>query len=236
MSAGTIPAGAGRARSSSAATGRGARAFPAQGSSRRRGDARRRRARRLHTACPRVRHGGQVVSFDDNVSRWVADNVPGGVEWVARLFTWLGGAVGTVVVAGAAVIVLWRASRRTDAQLRRARGARDHSARRGAEGDLRAGAARSRQRDPLASLVLVPERARRNRCRALRGARSACRGAGTVALRAAGWLAAAAVVAFAIGASRILLNVHFVSDVAAGFAVGLAWLGCCLIARDVLSR
>ena len=28
--------------------------------------------------------GGQVVSFDDNVSRWVADNVPGGVEWVAR--------------------------------------------------------------------------------------------------------------------------------------------------------
>ena len=38
------------------------------------------------------------------------------------------------------------------------------------------------------------------------------------------WLVAMAVLALAIGASRILLNVHFVSDVAAGFAVGLAWL------------
>ena len=55
-------------------------------------------------------------------------------------------------------------------------------------------------------------------------------------LRAVWWLAAAAAVAFAIGISRILLNVHFVSDVAAGFAVGLAWLGCCLIARDALSH
>ena len=38
--------------------------------------------------------GGQVVAFDDDVSRWVADSVPGGVEWVARLFTWLGGGCG----------------------------------------------------------------------------------------------------------------------------------------------
>ena len=53
-------------------------------------------------------------------------------------------------------------------------------------------------------------------------------------LRAVGWLAGAAVLALAIGASRVLLNVHFVSDVAAGFAVGLAWLCCCLIVRDVL--
>ena len=54
-------------------------------------------------------------------------------------------------------------------------------------------------------------------------------------MRAAAWLAAAAVMALAIGASRVLLNVHFVSDVAAGFAVGLAWLACCAIVRDVLS-
>ena len=50
--------------------------------------------------------------------------------------------------------------------------------------------------------------------------------------RAVGWLATAVVVVIAIGTSRILLNVHFVSDVAAGFAVGFAWLGCCAIVRD----
>jgi len=53
-------------------------------------------------------------------------------------------------------------------------------------------------------------------------------------LRAAGWLAGAAMLALAIGTSRVLLNVHFVSDVAAGFAAGLAWLCCCAIVRDVL--
>jgi undecaprenyl-diphosphatase len=43
------------------------------------------------------------------------------------------------------------------------------------------------------------------------------------------------VLALAIGSSRVLLNVHFVSDVAAGFAVGLAWLCCCAIVRDFLA-
>ncbi|MCY7304232.1 MAG: phosphatase PAP2 family protein, partial [Thermoleophilia bacterium] len=46
----------------------------------------------------------------------------------------------------------------------------------------------------------------------------------------------AGALALSIGASRVLLNVHFVSDVAAGFAVGLAWIGCCAILRDVLER
>ena len=55
------------------------------------------------------------MAIDDDVSRWAAGNVPGGVEWIARLFTWLGGVVGTVVVAGVAVISLWRASRRAGA-------------------------------------------------------------------------------------------------------------------------
>jgi undecaprenyl-diphosphatase len=54
-------------------------------------------------------------------------------------------------------------------------------------------------------------------------------------LRAVGWFAGAAVLALAIGASRVLLNVHFVSDVLAGFAVGLTWLCCCAVARDLLT-
>ena len=179
--------------------------------------------------------GGQVVAFDDDVSRWVADNVPGGVEWVARVFTWLGGVAGTVVVAGVAAIVLWRASRRADAMFvvlsvlgitalvallkaiyQRARPDLGSSIPLPHSSSFPSGHAATAVVVYGALGLLLAERARSP-------------------LRAAAWLAAAAVMALTIGASRVLLNVHFLSDVAAGFAVGLAWLCCCAIVRDVLS-
>ena len=43
-------------------------------------------------------------------------------------------------------------------------------------------------------------------------------------------------VVLAIGASRVVLNVHYVSDVAGGFALGAAWLAACLLAADALRR
>jgi membrane-associated phospholipid phosphatase len=177
--------------------------------------------------------GGQVVVVDDDVSRWAADAVPSGVEWVARLFTWLGGAVGTAAVAGAAAVILLRVGRRLDAAFvvlsvigitilvallkafyERARPdvgsaiALPHSY------SFPSGHAATAAVLYGALGILLAERARSK-------------------AHAAGWLAAAALVAIAIGTSRILLNVHFVSDVAAGFAVGLGWLGCCAFARDV---
>lgn len=45
-------------------------------------------------------------------------------------------------------------------------------------------------------------------------------------------VAVAAALIMAIGLSRILLQVHFASDVAAGFAVTLAWLAVCVAAAE----
>ena len=179
--------------------------------------------------------GGRVMAVDHDVSRWVAGNVPGGVEWVARIFTWLGGVVGSTVVAAVAVIILCRASRRADAMFvvlavlgitalvavlkatyERARPDLGSPIPLPHSSSFPSGHAATAVVLYGALGLLLAERARSP-------------------MRAAAWLAAAAVMALAIGASRVLLNVHFVSDVAAGFAVGLAWLACCAIVRDVLS-
>ncbi len=41
-------------------------------------------------------------------------------------------------------------------------------------------------------------------------------------------------VAFAVGISRVVLRVHFVSDVAAGFASGSAWLAMCVTGAELV--
>ena len=180
--------------------------------------------------------GGLVVSFDDNVSRWVADTVPGWIEQLARVVTWLGGAIGAGIVTAVALVVLWRANRRADLVF------------------LAAAVAGITVLVPV--LKAVYERARPDLGSAIPLPHSYSFPSGHAAtalvlygalgillaerassrLRAAGWLVGAALLALAIGTSRVLLNVHFVSDVAAGFAVGLAWLCCCAIVREVTTR
>jgi membrane-associated phospholipid phosphatase len=177
--------------------------------------------------------GGQVVGFDDNVSRWVAGGISPVVEWAARLVTWVGGAVGTAVVTGVAVVLLWRERRRNDA--------------------LFVGASVIAITVTVAILKAVYERARPDTGSGIALPHSYSFPSGHAAtavvlygalgillaerartrLRAAAWLTAAALLALAIGCSRILLNVHFVSDVLAGFALGLAFLCCASIVRDL---
>jgi membrane-associated phospholipid phosphatase len=177
--------------------------------------------------------GGQVVAVDDDVSRWVVGNVPSSIEWVAHIVSWLGGALGTAIVGGIAVIVLWRASRRADAMF-------VTLAVLGITALVAVlKAIYERARPDLGSPITLPHSysfpsGHAATAVVLYGALGLLAAERARSpLRAVGWLVAAAVLACAIGASRVILNVHFVSDVAAGFAVGLAWLLLCKIANPL---
>ena len=178
--------------------------------------------------------GGLVVSFDDNVSRWVADNVPGWVEQIARVVTWLGGAIGAGVVTAVALVVLWRSSRRADA--------------------LFLGGAVVGITVLVAVLKNVYERARPDlgTVIALPHSYSFPSGHAATAVVLYGALGILRPSERARGSGPLPGSAEppcwhsrsvpaaccststSVSDVAAGFAVGLAWLCCCAIVRDVL--
>lgn len=181
------------------------------------------------------RESEPIVDLDVRVEEWVASQMPGWVEWLARPFTWVGGIVGVALLVGIVGLSLIRAGRRPDAVLLVV-------AALGVQVIVMVlKSVYERPRPDAGSPIDLPHSTSFPSGHAATGIAMF----GALALIAAGRArspAAAAgmlVLGFSIGvgvgASRVVLNVHFVSDVLAGFCVGLAWLCVCLAARELLA-
>jgi undecaprenyl-diphosphatase len=176
---------------------------------------------------------GRLSETDVDVAAWVARSMPSWAEWLARPFTWVGGAVGVTAVVAAATT--WMLARRARVEavllLVVAVGIQIlvFSAKEGY----------ARPRPDLGSAVALPSSFSFPSGHAATGV--AVFGllgllAATVARTRAQRVAAVGA-GFAlgplIGASRVVLGVHYLSDVLAGTFLGLAWLCVCLL---VVSR
>jgi undecaprenyl-diphosphatase len=177
---------------------------------------------------------GPLWEQDGDVSRWVAGSMPGWAEWLARPFSWVGGAVGVTVLVAAAVLWLLRRGRRiaaatlvavaTGSQLLISLGKEGYD----------------RPRPTAGSPVDIP------------GSLSFPSGhAGTIAvfgllgllladlMPTRAWRVGVTAAGFGlgalVGASRVVLDVHFVTDVLAGAALGLAWLAACLLVAGLVA-
>lgn len=176
----------------------------------------------------------RLVDLDRRVAEWIAVEMPGWAEWLARPFTWLGGSVGVAITVVALVAWLLAARRVWDAawvvvalvgiQLLTAVTKQGYD----------------RPRPDAGSAIELPS----STSFPSGHASGAVVTAGVVAALAwdvwpgrRRWIAVAAALAvLAIGGSRIVLGVHYVSDVAAGYAFGVAWLSTWLAVRAAAGR
>lgn len=181
-----------------------------------------------------VVRGGWVTEGDADVAAWVARAMPVWAEWVARPLTWIGGPLGVVPLTTAAAVLLARARRRLDALF---------------VAVSVAGitvivallkSAFGRPRPDVGSAVALPESSsfpsgHAATAAVLFGALAllACERAPTPGA-ARRRIAAGLLLALAVAASRVVLDVHYVSDVVAGLAVGVFWLGSLTAARALL--
>ena len=181
-------------------------------------------------------HHEPLASVDGDVARWVASDLPGWVEWVARPLSWLGGWIGLTALGVAAAVLLVHERAWLDLAFFAA-------AYVGSQ--LVVALLKDwfdRPRPDVGSTVPLPESAAFPSGHATAGVASlgalaVLAGERLPSRRARAWLWGAVVVlGVAIGLSRIALNVHFVTDVLAGWCLGLAWLAACLLGREALRR
>jgi len=171
-------------------------------------------------------------SVDAEVAEWVAASMPSWAEWLARMPSWIGGWIGITAIAIVFGVVLVRERAWVDLGFLLATFAGSQIV----VALLKAWFDRSRP--DLGSAVALPSSASFPSGHATAGVASL--GAAAVlaserlsSRRARMWLWALVVTGgLAVGLSRIVLNVHYVTDVLAGWCLGLAWLAGCLLVRD----
>lgn len=175
-----------------------------------------------------------LAAIDRETAEWVAMSMPSSAEWLARPLSWLGGWIGLTLLGAVAAAVLVRERAWLDLAF-------FLTAFLGSQlvvSLLKQGF--DRARPDVGSAVPLPDSAAFPSGHATAGAASL--GAVAVLLaerlpsrRARAWLWTVIVVlGVAVGLSRIALNVHYVTDVLAGWCLGIAWLAGCLLVRDAI--
>jgi undecaprenyl-diphosphatase len=175
-----------------------------------------------------------LATIDREVAEWVASDLPAWVEWLARPFSWLGGWIGLTALGVAAAILLARERAWLDLAFLAASYLGSQ---------LVVSLLKDwfdRPRPDVGSPVPLPESAAFPSGHAASGVASL----GALAVlaaervpnrRARVWLwSGVGAAGVAVGLSRIALNVHFVTDVLAGWCLGVAWLAACLLTRERL--
>jgi undecaprenyl-diphosphatase len=173
-------------------------------------------------------------SLDRDVAEWVARDLPSSAQWLARPFSWLGGWIGLTALGVIAFVLLVRERAWLDLAFFLAAYAGSQLV------VALLKASFDRPRPDLGPAVPLPESAAFPSGHATAGAASLGALAVLVAerlpsRRARVWLwAMVAVLGVGVGLSRVALNVHYVTDVLAGWCLGVAWLAACLLVRDAI--
>ena len=174
------------------------------------------------------------ASADRDAATWVSNNVPTWSQSLARPPSWLGDWIGLTVLGVVVVVLLARerawfdlaffASAVVGSQI--------------AVAVLKA--LFDRPRPDVGSAIPLPSSPSFPSGHATTGVASfgalAVLAAERISSRRARvWLwTVFAVIGVSIGASRVVLDVHYVTDVLGGWCLGLAWLAACLLVRDAV--
>ncbi len=173
-----------------------------------------------------------LASVDRAAAERVASSMPSWAEWLARPPSWSGGWIGMTILGVVVLVVLVRERSWVDLTFFAAALAGSQIV----VALLKAWF--DRPRPHLGSVIALPPSTSFPSGHATAGVASL--GAAVVlaaerlpSQRARTWLWTLAVIGgLAVGVSRIVLDVHYVTDVIAGWCLGLAWLAACLLARE----
>ncbi|HEY4622051.1 MAG TPA: phosphatase PAP2 family protein [Gaiellaceae bacterium] len=173
-------------------------------------------------------------TVDREVAEWVAVNMWAWAEWLARPFSWLGGWIGLTPIAVGLVLFLLLTRRFFDA----AWAALTISGIQLVTAFVKE--AFDRPRPHEGSAVALPSSDSFPSGHAAGAVVTfgvlAVLGAERWPRRAPLLWALAALLSLAVGTSRVVLNIHYVTDVLAGWCLGVAWLAGALLMRRMWKR